>query len=137
MRITAYFGRQTVLARQEYKRIKFGDKNIRVLEGFVIGLAYKEILPRLKDIDWREIANTDIPNVTSNDDEKIVGVQTTLNLEQTVLTGIESLRKTFVSIFGTKKIYRPYVMKLILFAAILEANGTLKTNKEETTNDND
>lgn len=112
--------RPAVVAMQEYKIIKFGDPNAKVTSGYLVGMAWKCIKPKLSQIDWKKVNTIKIPNVTDNTDNSLEGLQTALNLEASVLQDIEELQRQFIGIFGTKKIFKPFVIKLILFAALLE-----------------
>ena len=120
MRIQMRLSRPAVVAMQEYKIIKFGDPNAKVTSGYLVGMAWKCIKPKLSQIDWKKVNTIKIPNVTDNTDNSLEGLQTALNLEASVLQDIEELQRQFIGIFGTKKIFKPFVIKLILFAALLE-----------------
>ena len=127
--------RPTVVAIQEYKQIKFADPKAKVTNGYLLGMAYKAIQNDLDRIDWQAINSMDIPNVTNNYDYSISDLQTALNLEAAVLDGIEKLQKNFMNCFTTKRMYKPFVIKLILFAAILKENGKLTLLNEENNNE--
>lgn len=135
MRIQMRLSRPTVVAIQEYKQIKFADPKAKVTNGYLLGMAYKAIQNDLDRIDWQAINSMDIPNVTNNYDYSISDLQTALNLEAAVLDGIEKLQKNFMNCFTTKRMYKPFVIKLILFAAILKENGKLTLLNEENNNE--
>ena len=136
MRIQMRLSRPTVVAIQEYKQIKFADPKAKITNGYLVGMAYKAIQNDLDRIDWKAINSMDIPNVTINyDDNSISDLQTALNLEAAVLDGIENLQNKFMDVFSTKRMFRPFVIKLILFAAILKETGKLKLLKEENNNE--
>lgn len=125
MRIKMKLSRLTVLAFQEYKRLTYGDPNITVTNGYVLGSAFKYIQPDLISINWEEINASHIPNVTDNVDKSIVGVDTTLNVDKSVSDGIDDLQRKFLTVFGTKRVYRAFVVKLVIYAAILKQNNKL------------
>ena len=128
--------RPTVVAIQEYKQIKFADPKAKITNGYLVGMAFKAIQNDLDRIDWKAINSMDISNVTINyDDNSISDLQTALNLEATVLDGIEKLQIKFRDVFYTKRIFKPFVIKLILFAAILKETGKLTLLKEENNNE--
>lgn len=136
MRIQMRLSRPTVVAIQEYKQIKFADPKAKITNGYLVGMAYKAIQNDLDRIDWQAINSMDIPNVTINyDDNSISDLQTALNLEATVLDGIENLQNKFIDVFSTKRMFKPFVIKLILFAAILKETGKLTLLKEENNNE--
>ncbi|GIO28063.1 hypothetical protein [Ornithinibacillus bavariensis] len=125
MRIKIKLSRSTVLAFQEYKRLTYGDPNITVTNGYVLGSAFKSIQPDLPSIKWEKVNASPIPNVTDNNDKSIVGVDTTLNIDKSVLDGIDELQRKFLAVFGTKRVYRAFVVKLVIYAAILKQNNML------------
>lgn len=129
--------RPTVVAIQEYKQIKFADPKAKITNGYLVGMAYKAIQNDLDRIDWKAINSMGISNVTINyDDNSISDLQTALNLEEAVLNGIENLQNKFMNnVFQTKRMFRPFVIKLILFAAILKEKGNLTLLKEENNNE--
>ena len=135
MRIQMRLSRPTVAAIQEYKQIKFADPKAKITNGYLVGMAYKAIQNDLDRIDWQAINSMDIPNVTKNYDDSISDLQTALNLEAAVLDGIEKLQNKFMSVFSTKKMFKPFVIKLILFAAILKETDNLTLLKEENNNE--
>lgn len=136
MRIQMRLSRPTVLAIQEYKQIKFADPKAKITNGYLVGMAYKAIQNDLDRIDWKAINSMDIRNVIINyDDNSISDLQTALNLEEAVLVGIENLQIKFKDIFSTKKMFKPFVIKLLLFAAILKEKDKLTLLKEENNNE--
>lgn len=137
MRIQMRLSRPTVVAIQEYKQIKFADTKAKVTSGYLVGMAFKAIQNDLDRIDWKAINSMGISNVTINyDDNSISDLQTALNLEEAVLNGIENLQNKFMNnVFQTKRMFRPFVIKLILFAAILKEKDNLTLLKEENNNE--
>lgn len=129
--------RPTVVAIQEYKQIKFADPKAKITNGYLVGMAYKAIQNDLNRIDWKAINSMGISNVTINyDDNSISDLQTALNLEEAVLNGIENLQNKFMNnVFQTKRMFKPFVIKLILFAAILKEKDKLTLLKEENNNE--
>ena len=137
MRIQMRLSRPTVVAIQEYKQIKFADPKAKITNGYLVGMAYKAIQNDLNRIDWKAINSMGISNVTINyDDNSISDLQTALNLEEAVLNGIENLQNKFMNnVFQTKRMFKPFVIKLILFAAILKEKDKLTLLKEENNNE--
>ena len=137
MRIQMRLSRPTVVAIQEYKQIKFADPKAKITNGYLVGMAYKAIQNDLDRIDWKAINSMGISNVTINyDDNSISDLQTALNLEEAVLNGIENLQNKFMNnVFQTKRMFKPFVIKLILFAAILKEKDKLTLLKEENNNE--
>lgn len=123
MRVQMQFSRETVLAFNEFKRLKYGDANITITNGYVLGVAYESIKSRLSTMVWKDINNADIPNVTVDGDKSVEGVKSTLNIEQAVLDGIEQIQKDIKKEFGGKRIHRAFAVKLIMFAAIIYHDG--------------
>ncbi|MED3629507.1 hypothetical protein P5643_01225 [Bacillus subtilis] len=125
MRLQMKLSRPAVLSFNEFKRIVYGDPNIKVTNGYVLGAAYNTLIPKLSTIDWKQVDKKHIENVTNSNDKSISGVHTTLNIESSILNGIEKIQKDFLEIFNTKRIHKSFVVKLVMFAAILERNNDL------------
>lgn len=124
MRVKVRLGRDSVIALNEVKSILFENVNTRVTNGYIIGKAWNKIVSNKDRIDWYKVGTEKISSIADNKDSSIVGVQTTLNLEESILDSIKefqySLSQEYKEIY-----YFPYVVKLILFAVILEQNGKL------------
>ena len=125
MRLQMRLSRPAVAAIQEYKQIRFADPKARITNGYLVGMAYKSIREELKKIDWKAVNAAEIVNVTKNYDATVTDLQTALNLEADVLEGVEELQKYFMEVFSTKKMFKPFVIKLVLFAAILKEENSL------------
>lgn len=125
MRIQMKLGRATVVAIRRYKQLKFLDENARVSTGYLVGTAYRQIQGDLPNIDWVKLNSAFIPGVTDNADESIGSLQTALTMDAGVLEHIEELQKDLMAEFETKRMFKPFVIKLVLFAAILKENGNL------------
>lgn len=123
-------GRPAVVAISRYKELKFQDPNARVSTGYLVGAAYKEIQEDIPNIDWVKLNSAFIPGVTGND-ESIGPLQTALTMDAGVLERIEELQRDLMAEFGTKRMFKPFVIKLILFAAILKENNTLILKEEK------
>lgn len=121
MRIQMKLSRITILAFREFKIIKYGDPNIRITNGYLLGVAYKSIEPIFSSIEWENIEKKALPYFSIYDEEVIDSVITTLNIERDILEGIEQLQKHFLTVFGTKRIHKAFVVKLIMLAAILNS----------------
>lgn len=124
MRIQMQLGRETMIAMNELKILLYGDEDIPVTQGYLFSKAFQRI--KDKKISWQKIAVGNIPNVTNNLNSEIVGVKTTLNLEKDVVEGITELQKVFKEVFSAKRIHKAFVVKLVLFAAILECHDELR-----------
>ncbi|OEH81139.1 hypothetical protein BCR26_17410 [Enterococcus rivorum] len=123
MRIQMKLSRDAMLAIQEIKNLEFSDPNITITNGYVVGVAYNRI--KNKQVDWNKVATSNIPGVSNNPSSDIKSVKTTLNLEQNILDGIKEIQNSFFSIFNLKRVHKAYVVKMILFAAILDYNNLL------------
>lgn len=121
-RVPMKLNRITVLALNEYKRIKYLDMDMGVTNGDVLSSAYNSIASNMIEIDWKIVNKTFIPNVSDNKDMEITNVNTTFTVEETVVKGIEKMQDYFKEHFETSRVYKTFVVKLILFAAILKFN---------------
>lgn len=130
MRLKIQLSRPTLLAFKEFKRLAYGDENLNATNGYVLGIALKELLPYISStnnienldlvgqIKWKEISEKNIPNVTDSNDNEIVRTRTTLTIEYSVDSALSSLQNQFLQIFHAKRIYKAFVVKMVLFAAI-------------------
>ncbi|MBK5490915.1 hypothetical protein JFT95_26545 [Bacillus sp. TH17] len=125
MRVPMKLNRITVLALNKFKQIKYDDPDINVTTGHVLSVAYELIEPSIQEIDWKTVNKMNIPNVTNNNDESIMKVNTTLNLAESVVKGIEALQQHFRKVYDTDRVFKTFVVKLILFAAILQNEENL------------
>lgn len=123
MRIKVRLGRDTVIAFEEVKNILYKTEGNRTMKGFIIGEAWKKIKRESENIDWVKVGCEKIPGV-SNNNSNVVGVQTTLNIDEEIL---DSLKEFQYSLSNKNKqiYYFPYIIKLVLFAFILDYNDKL------------
>ncbi|MBM7545035.1 hypothetical protein JOC59_001777 [Weissella beninensis] len=122
MRTRMRLSAESVLAIKELKRVLFGDTEAPVTVGYMIGRAYKIIEPKLDSFEneWLELSDIKVKDITGAS-EVLEGADTTVNLEKKVYEGISKLQIKFVSIFkGSKRVYRTFVVKLVLLAALQE-----------------
>lgn len=118
LRLQMKLGRDTVIALNEMKRLSFSDPDIPITNGYVLGIAYNRI--KDKNINWKKVSTDNIPNVTDDVTSDIKGVKTTLNIEQNIFDGLTEIQNSFFSIFDLKRVHKAFVVKLVLFAAILD-----------------
>lgn len=94
------------------------NSNMRINKAFLLKQALGCI--PLTRIDWKQVRDFKL-NVMIN----TKGVQTTLILENDIITIIEQLRKQIISEFNTRRIYRPFIIKLIVKAALIKQLGKI------------
>ncbi|WP_128167137.1 hypothetical protein [Sporolactobacillus terrae] len=121
--------RITVLAFHEFRRIKYEGEELKPSNGYVLNSAYEMLLPKLNVIDWQAVNKKYIPNVSDNKDVTITKISTTLNMKESISQGIDDLQNLFKRDFDTDRVFKSFVVKLILFAAILDLNGELPLKK--------
>ena len=130
MRLKIQLSRPTLLAFKSFKSIVYGDENLNATNGYILGVALKELLPIISStndienldlvdkIEWKELLEKFIPNVTDSNDTETVRTRTTLTIEHSVYNALNVLQNQFLKIFDAQRIYRAFVVKMILFAAI-------------------
>lgn len=130
MRLKIQLSRPTLLAFKSFKSIAYGDENLNATNGYILGVALKELLPIISStndienldlvdrIEWKELLKKSILNVTDSDDTETVRTRTTLTIEHSVYNALNVLQNQFLTIFDAKRIYRAFVVKMVLFAAI-------------------
>lgn len=133
-RIKIQLSRPTLLAFKEFKKLTYNDGEINATNGYILGIALKEILPIISStnellnldlidsINWVSLSQKNIPNVTNSDDTEIVRTRTTLTVEKSIDDSMNIFQNEFLRIFDSKRIYRAFVVKMILFAAIDNKN---------------
>lgn len=131
MRIQLSLSRTVMLGIKEYRNLLYGDAPVQ--NGFIVGLSYKNLLPNLKEINWVKVNLYEKEFLKKFGDESMQRTKTTINIETDVLQGIQDLRSTLVdeNIFGTSRIYVPFVVKLLILGAILHNDGKLPIIKED------
>ncbi|NLZ76105.1 MAG: hypothetical protein GX914_06350 [Erysipelotrichia bacterium] len=124
-RIGIKLNRLTVIALKEFKVCMYGDSNIPVPDSFLIEEAYKKISSKIDSIDWVAINDKDtiIPNVTNSDDPS-TALRTTLAINIEILEDLKKLQNKMIESAGSR-IFFSYVIKTIMFSAILECNDLL------------
>ena len=113
--------RPTVIAFNEFKRIVYGDPNIKITSGYVLGAAYNLIKEEIDDIDWNKVNKKENQIVDNSLDKSITNIHTTLNIESSVLEGINKLQERLLSDPQAKRIHKSFVVKLVMFAALLKS----------------
>ena len=68
--------------------------------------------------EQEENGKVTLGNVTDSDDTETVRTRTTLTIEHSVYNALNVLQNQFLTIFDAKRIYRAFVVKMVLFAAI-------------------
>ncbi|WP_313758365.1 endonuclease/exonuclease/phosphatase family protein [Tissierella sp.] len=88
-------------------------------KGYLLQRALDEI--PLEKLNWEKARDyrTKELKISSN------GMQTALMLEKESIEELEKLRVGFREVFKTQRIYRPFVIKLIIKAAILKLEGSI------------
>lgn len=115
-----------------FKQIKFGNGDLGIPNGEILEIAYESIQHKISSVELDEIEQMEV-NLYSlifkmeikeqEKFEKIVGMKTALNLEETFIEKLDFLQDKFKRNFGVKRIYKPYVVKAIMLLAIEELNN--------------
>ncbi|HFI0710649.1 TPA: hypothetical protein ACGO4R_001868 [Streptococcus suis] len=122
-RIRMRFNAQINKAIQEFKLVNFGNKDMPVPDSFILTEAYKKIKSKIELIDWEKISEVNLSTLSQNNDN-YTPVNTTLSLDQDTLSGYKELQNKLHSI-ANSRIFLSYVVKLVLFSAVLESKGEL------------
>lgn len=124
-------GRDTVLAIYEIESFLKEQTGKKVTRGEIVTHSWNTIFPLVNSIDWLKIATVNISSIITIDSNDIKGINTTFNLEEDILKSLKDFQFSLAKDFG-KLIYFPYALKLILFATILNTNGTLDSYLKQT-----
>lgn len=131
MRVPLSLSRTVMLGIKEYRALIYGDAPVQ--NGFIVGLSYKNLSSDLHKIDWVKVNLYEKEFLNKYGDVSTKRTKTSLNLEKDISNGIEALRSILVdeNVFGTSRIYLPFVIKLLILSAILQKDGKLPVIEEE------
>lgn len=130
MRIAMALSNTTILAIKQYKYIKFN--NVNVTYGYLVTKAYQQLESKIDIIDFEAVNLSEdvfLRSIDVNCDFDNIRKKTTLNLEATTVQSLEYLRDKFKTIFCTKRLYLPFVLKLLFLAVLLDEQGKLPLKK--------
>lgn len=127
-RLGIKLNRDTVVAFNEFKQKLYGSSEIPVSESFLLEEAYKKIAPVIKDkqIDWDSLNSDRIPNINNEKYQNVALLHTTLTLNQDIYSSINNIQKEMHQVTG-KRIFFSFIVKLVMFAAVLEQDGQLSS----------
>ena len=128
-RVKVRLNRITLLSLREYKRLKYGDEEIPLSDSYVVSDAYKLILDKIENIDWKKVNEADIPNISDNQDFPATSLPTTLSLDDEVLLGLRGIQNGLIEKTGGR-VFFSYVIKIVLLASILEISDRLNNYKK-------
>ena len=129
--------RPTLLAFNEYKGIVYGDKELDATKSYILKIALNDLLPLISstnsldnldlvnEIDWKKIAVSKISGVTDGKDTKTTRMPTTLTLDISVSNALSKIQSDFLVVFDAKRVYINFVVKMIIFGALLKRLGQL------------
>ncbi|VQK56085.1 Uncharacterised protein [Streptococcus pneumoniae] len=126
-RLGIKLSRDSVLGLREVRRLYLGSPDIPVSDGYLIKVAYKEILNDIDNIDWLELNNSKlkISDISESVDMNATSLRTTLTLDMLVYSGMRDIQLRLREL--TKgRVFFSFVVKLVLFAAILKKKGLLE-----------
>ena len=99
------------------EEVWYGDYDTGVSRSYIISRALAEIFPQRDGMDW--IGIEDYASETYPKSKE--AIHTELDLSDEQIEQLEIMRNEFVEMFGNKKIYKPFVLKM-LFAGILHTH---------------
>ena len=104
----------TIAACDDLEEMWFGDYDTGISRSFIVSRALAEIFPKRNEVEWEEVNWY----AKANYDGEGVGRQTALDLNDDEIEKLTIMQKEFVTVFGTKKIYKPFVVKMIVVAEL-------------------
>ena len=129
MKLQMQISKFTGLILRELKMIyeEESDGVLTYQYGGVIKRAWQSISD--KKIDWEKLNAHTLTHSFEDKDvvKKATVFSTTLNLSNEVCTAIENLQEEFIEIFETARVYKPFVVKLIVFAGLMVAKNKIET----------
>lgn len=130
MRNNLALSQTVIIGIREYRKLMYG--NAPVQNGYIVSRAYENLLSDLDQIDWVKVNLYEQLFLAKHGPAAGSRVKTSLNVEVNSWKGIEDLRATLVgrNLFGTSRLYLPFVIKLLILGAIMQKEGTLPFIKE-------
>lgn len=125
-RVKMKLSRDAVIAFKESKRKLYGNPELPVSDGFVLGMAYSDLCSEIYKFDWGTVNDMDIPNVTGSND-LATSINTTLTIEPSVYEGLKQLQSYLKNEYGGR-VHFSYVVKLVLFLFLIEDTKRPKIN---------
>lgn len=127
MKLQMQLSKFTVLVLRELKANyeKESEGVLTYQYGGVIKKAWYSISD--KKIDWEKLNESTLSYVFEDKEavSKATVFSTTLNLSTEVNQAILDLQEVFKSTFEAARIYKPFVVKLIVFAGLMQAKGQI------------
>lgn len=126
-RLGIKLSRDSVLGLRELKSLLYGSVELPLSDSFIIAEAYKEISDKCKLINWLKLNDkkVKIPGVSDNNDSSISSIRTTLALDRNVYEGMQQIQQDMIN-ETNGRVFFSFVVKLVLFAAILSKKGALE-----------
>ncbi|MGB7459703.1 MAG: hypothetical protein WA887_02375 [Carnobacterium jeotgali] len=128
MRVSVRIGKDTVLALKELEKILPRSSDEKMTNGDILTYSWKLISTEVDSIDWLKVADLDIFSIVTSQ-EDVTGVNTTMNIDDDVEASLNDFKFSLTREFG-QFIYFPYVVKLVLFGAILIKRNKLSEYKK-------
>lgn len=126
-RLGIKLSRDSVLGLREVRRLYLGSSDIPVPDSYVIEVAYKQISNEIDIIDWVELnkSKIKISEISESVDIDATSLRTTLTLDTLVYEGMRDIQLKLRE-FTKGRVFFSFVVKLVLFAAILKKKGLLE-----------
>lgn len=126
-RLGIKLSRDSVLGLRELKSLLYGSVELPLSDSFIIAEAYKEISDKCKLINWLKLNDkkVKIPGVFDNNDSSISSIRTTLALDRNVYEGMQQIQQDMIN-ETNGRVFFSFVVKLVLFAAILSKKDALE-----------
>ncbi len=117
----------TIEACEDLAEIWYGEDANEFSRSFIVRSALEHIFPIRNEIEWEEVKYY----ADANYSDSPAGKQTALVLSNAEIEELTDMQREFVEIFGTKKIYKPFVVKMVVMAELFNHGMNLATEERE------
>lgn len=129
-RIQMNFSGEILNAFDLLRKQQYGDRNAKISKDYIVTKIVREIYPIFDQIDWREVYKANISEIN----EKRERLQTAITLEKEDVEKLYEMQPKFSGIAGTKRVFKPFVIKMLLFATILKHDNQISNIKATSRN---
>lgn len=106
--------RTTIDACDELEEIWFGDYDTGISRGYIVSRALNDIFPDRLEMDWDDIEDYAGEHFGNSKES----LHTALDLSDEDIEKLDIMQKDFMTIFGRRNIYKPFVIRMILAAEL-------------------
>lgn len=109
---------------EDLEELWFGSSDTGVTRGYLIGRALDDLYQKRDEVQWKDVNEYSI----SRYGEAEGAIRTELILTKEQIEQLTIMQEEFKLIFDTKKIYKPFVIKMLLSAELMQGGSDKMKN---------